>query len=274
MIKISVIIPSYCPDDYIFECLDSVCQQSFDIHEYEILVIVNGCNEPYVTKINDYILSKGYKNYIRVLQTDKAGVSNARNMGIDYSKGEYLVFVDDDDIISHNYLEELLSVSSRFCVGCSNSYSFTKSIDIKIDNFLTSAFESCQGTSFNHFRWRKFLSPPVGKLIHRDIIGVDRFPVTISRSEDSVFCLRISRKIKDMSLASESCIYYIRERVGSVTRRKRTTFQEIRALFNIELTYISVWLKHPFSYDIRFVFSRIAAGFKNFIHYCKGNKKS
>ena len=114
----------------------------------------------------------------------------------------------------------------------------------------------------------------MGKLIHRDIIGVDRFPVTISRSEDSVFCLRISRKIKDMRLASESCIYYIRERAGSVTRRKRTTFQEIRALFNIELTYISVWLKHPFSYDIRFVFTRIAAGFKNFIHYCKGNKKS
>ena len=220
--KVSVVIPTYKPEEYVYECIDSVCQQTLNNKEYEMIVVINGCNEPYASNIRNYYASKQYKVSLNIQQTDVPGVSNARNIGVECSQGEYIAFVDDDDIISHNYLEELLSVSSRFCVGCSNSYSFTKSIDIKIDNFLTSAFESCQGMTFNHYRWRKFLSPPVGKLIHRGIIGAERFPVTISRSEDSVFCLKISRNIKSMRLASESCVYYIRERIGSETRRKRT----------------------------------------------------
>lgn len=269
--KVSVIIPTYCPKDYIYECLDSVCNQTMNSNEYEVILVINGCIDPYVELIQKYIYQKKYKNII-VLQITEAGVSNARNIGIEKSSGEYITFVDDDDIISHNYLEELLSISGRFCVGCSNSFSFTNNIEIKKYNFLTLAFKSCQGLPFNHYRWRKFLSPPVGKLIHRDIIGIEKFPVSISRSEDSVFCLKISRNIKEMKLASETCVYYIRERVGSVTRRKRTISIETRALFNIELTYLMIWLKHPFSYNIKFIFSRFAAGFKNFIYYCKSNQ--
>lgn len=272
MIKISVIIPSYCPDDYIFECLDSVCQQSFDIHEYEILVIVNGCNEPYVTKINDYLLSKGYKNYIRVLQTDKAGVSNARNMGIDYSKGEYLVFVDDDDVISHNYLFELYKVSDKNTIGCSNSYSFNESIENIERNFLTEGYDKCAGKEYKPFLYRHFLSPPVCKLIHRGIIGNTRFPLNLRRSEDSVFCMCLVRNIKSMVLAPSNCIYYIRKRQGSASRNKRPIYKDIQELLVIELSYIKIWIRHPFSYNIKFILSRLVAAILNFRIYRRQNK--
>lgn len=270
--KVSVIIPTYCPEDYIYECLDSVCNQSLKVNEYEVIIVINGCKDPYIGQIQKFICGRKYEN-IKVIQVDKPGVSNARNIGIENSLGEYITFVDDDDIITHNYLEGLLCISSRSCVGCSNSFSFTNSIEAKKENFLSLAFKSCIGTTFDHYRWRKFLSPPVGKLIHREIIGTEKFPISISRSEDSVFCLKISRNIKDMKLASDTCVYYIRERIGSVTRRKRKTSIEIRAFLYIELIYFLVWLKHPFSYNIKFVMSRFAAGLKNFVYYYKLSQK-
>lgn len=272
--KVSVIIPTYKPEDYIYECFESVCQQSLDGNQFEVIVIVNGCNEPYTSNIKNYFASKLFPVSVTIQQTDVPGVSNARNMGIECSQGEFLTFVDDDDIISDNYLEELLKVSNRDCVGCSNSYTFYDDINVHDNNFLTEAFNACKGTHFDFYRYRKFLSPPVAKLLHRSIVDKERFPVNLSRSEDSVFCLKIARNIKDMKVASEACVYYIRKRQGSVTRRGRSLFQEIIILFKIEWAYLKIWLCHPFSYNLKFVLSRFMAAIKNFFVYCKINRQA
>jgi len=271
--EVSVIIPTYRPGDYIFECIDSVCRQTLDEKKYEVIIVVNGCNEPFVSNIKGFLSEGRYLNSIVVIQTDISGVSNARNLGIESSKGGFVTFVDDDDIVSRNYLEELLRVSGKDCVGCSNSYSFCDDVNVHTDNFLTEAYKSCKGKQFNFYRYRKFLSPPVGKLIHKSIINKERFPVNLSRSEDSVFCLKIANRINDMNLTSESCIYYIRQRQGSVTRRGRSLMQEIIVLLKIEFAYFVVWLRHPFSYNLKFVGSRFVAAFNNFIYYCKSNKQ-
>lgn len=272
--KVSVIIPTYKPEDYIYECFESVCKQTLDSNGFEVIVIVNGCNEPYISNIRNYFSNKQNHVAVSIKQTDVPGVSNARNIGIECSQGEFLTFVDDDDIISDDYLEELLKVSSRDCVGCSNSYTFFNDIKEHNNNFLTEAYETCKGARFDFYQFRKFLSPPVAKLLHRAIINKERFPVNLSRSEDSVFCLKIARNIKDMKVASESCVYYIRKRQGSVTRRGRSLFQEISILFKIEWAYLKLWLRHPFSYNLKFVFSRFMAAIKNFVVYCKNNRQA
>lgn len=56
--KISVIIPSYKPRDYLFECLDSLSCQTFPHDEFEVVLILNGCKEPYISTINSYLLQK------------------------------------------------------------------------------------------------------------------------------------------------------------------------------------------------------------------------
>ena len=53
--KISVIIPTYSPREYLWECLDSLCGQSFFRWDFEILLILNGTREPYYSFINEYI---------------------------------------------------------------------------------------------------------------------------------------------------------------------------------------------------------------------------
>ena len=261
--KISVVIPSYKPGNYLWECLDSVYGQTLPSEHYEVVIVLNGCNEPYKSQIEEYIFRHTDKCSFRLIQTDAPGVSNARNIGIENSKGEYLTFVDDDDIISESYLEELMKVSDRETVGCCTSYYFEDDIHNIEENFLSTAYTRVKGTEYSIYRFRQFLSPPVCKLIHRDIIGTDRFPLNLRRSEDSVFCLKISEKIKELKLAAPTAIYYIRQRKGSATRNKVSIKDELSELSKIEIEYFRYWLSHLFSVNVKFMLSRILAGFRN-----------
>ena len=261
--KISVIIPSYKPGAYLWECLDSVYNQTLSGDQYEVVIILNGCNEPYKTQIEEYISNHTDKCVFRLTQTDTPGVSNARNIGIENSRGEFLTFVDDDDIISESYLEELLKVSDRSTVGCANSYAFQRDVSNIKNNFISDAYARVSGKSFNLFQFRQFLSPPWCKLIHRDIIGKQRFSTKLRLSEDSLFCLELTQSFKSMKLASPDAIYYQRERQGSAMRAKVCYRAEIKELCKIEIEYLKYWFSHPFSVNVKFMLSRIAAGFRN-----------
>lgn len=268
IMDISVIIPSYKPQDYLFECLNSLFRQTIPHNIFEVIIILNGCKDPYYSLIKERIsLFKEFN--VSILQTDISGVSNARNIGIDYANGKYITFIDDDDLVSPTYLEDLLVVSSPTCVGCANSYAFVDDITEKRDNFMSRAFERCKNKPYSIYSYRQFLSPPVIKLIHRDIIGKTRFPITLKKSEDSVFCLQLAPKIKKMALAANSAIYYQRIREGSAMRTKNSIMNEFLQLVKLELEYIKVYIRNPFSYNVLFFLSRMFAGCRNFLTYIK-----
>ena len=260
--KISVIIPTYKPQDYFGECLDSLYSQTIQKDKFEIIVILNGCNLPYRQNIENYIESHP-DICISLLQTDVVGVSNARNLGIEAAKGEYLTFVDDDDIVSPTYLASLLEVSTPTCVGCANSYAFENDISEYKSNFLSKAFVKCKGKPFTLLGFRQFLSPPWAKLIHRDIVVDARFPVSLRKSEDSIFCMLLTPRIKTMQLADESAIYYQRRRPESVMRTKNSVLNEMRLFLKIEFEYIKMWFKSPLRYNIILVLLRMLVCVRN-----------
>ena len=266
---ISVIVPSYKPQSYIWDCLDSIRNQTLEHNQYETVVVLNGCNEPFKTQIEDYIRQHKSEWTIRLIQTDTPGVSNARNLGIKNSIGEFVTFVDDDDIVSPCFLEKLLVVSSSSCVGCSNSVVFDSTLEKTSNNFISLAYRECKGKEYSIIKFRKFLSPPVGKLLHKDIIGDDEFPDNLEKSEDSVFCLKLTPRIQEMRLTDEDAIYYQRKRAGSATRSKNSFGYEFRALCKLEVAYLKIWMRHPFRYNVLLVLSRMAGGFKNFLSYVR-----
>ena len=61
--KISVIIPTYKPKAYLWECLNSLCNQSFHFEDYEIIIVLNGCKEPYDSQINEFIHLHNKQNW-------------------------------------------------------------------------------------------------------------------------------------------------------------------------------------------------------------------
>lgn len=267
--NISVIIPTYKPQEYLWECLEALMKQTFSKKDFEVILVLNGCTEPYKSAIERYIAENMQETNVNFIHTEVGGVSNARNVGLDAARGEYITFVDDDDLITTNYLSELLKISSPSCVGCSNSFCFVESIDEERENFITSGYKRCSGTRFSLFRYRCFLSAPWAKLIHRDIIGDNRFPLDLKKSEDSVFCMRISPNVRDMQLATADTVYYQRERTGSAMRSKQPKIKVIKEHLYIEWNYITEWCKRPLKYNVAFVLSRIVACGKNCMRYLR-----
>ncbi len=94
MIKISVIIPVYNTGGYVGRCLESVLSQGME--EIEILCIDDGSEDSSRAVLRQYAAADGR---ISVFHQPHAGVSAARNLGIEKSSGDYLLFVDSDDYL-------------------------------------------------------------------------------------------------------------------------------------------------------------------------------
>ena len=93
-LRISVIIPTYNRGWIIKEAIDSVLTQNYS--DFELIVVDDGSTDD-----TQNILAE-YKSRIRILQQDNKGVSAARNYGIDKARGDYLAFLDSDDIWLQN----------------------------------------------------------------------------------------------------------------------------------------------------------------------------
>lgn len=76
--QISVIIPSYKPKEYLWECLDSLCKQTMDKRQFEILLILNGCCEPFKSQIEKYITEYMQDMNVRFIQTNQGGEQCAK----------------------------------------------------------------------------------------------------------------------------------------------------------------------------------------------------
>jgi len=99
---ISVIIPSYNVSTYIGRCLDSVVNQT--LYDIEIIIVDDGSTD------GTYNIAKSYADVddrIILIQQEHKGQSCARNRGLEIAKGEYVAFIDSDDFIDVEFLEEL-----------------------------------------------------------------------------------------------------------------------------------------------------------------------
>lgn len=97
----SIIIPVYNVEEFLRKCLDSVLSQGLEEYGYEVLLVNDGSKDGSVGICEDYC--KKHSNF-RLISQDNAGVSAARNHGIDEAQGKYIVFLDADDYLLDNGL--------------------------------------------------------------------------------------------------------------------------------------------------------------------------
>ena len=98
MIKISAIVPVYNAEEYIERCLKSLISQSIG-SDIEIIVVNDGSTDRTQKILESYKLKN---DNIKIFSIENNGVSHARNLGIQYAKGEYITFVDADDWLDSN----------------------------------------------------------------------------------------------------------------------------------------------------------------------------
>lgn len=97
MCRFSIIIPNYNEEKYIRRCLDSIFNQTIHKSKYEVIVIDDGSTDKSINMIKEYDVT--------LLNSDRLGAGGARNKGLDFAKGEYIILLDSDDYL---YEEKVL----------------------------------------------------------------------------------------------------------------------------------------------------------------------
>ena len=258
-LKISVIIPTFKPTKFLFECLNSIEKQTFSKQYYEVIIVLNGPKENYISLVEDYLNNSTIINK-KLIYTNQIGVSNARNIGIDNAQGENLCFIDDDDIVSLNYLNGLLKNTGKHGIVISNLKCFKKDLNNLKDDYISIAFEKFKNQrELQKLELRKFLSSSCAKLIPVDVINELRFSSKLKVSEDACFMFSISKNINIAYLADEDVIYYRRVRRASVSRSIKSN----REIINDTFLFIKCLLKSilvPEFYKYNFILFFVQIG--------------
>ncbi len=265
--KISILIPTFKPKNYLEKCLLSLENQSLSKDNFCVYIALNGEKEDYENYILALLDKMSFKyKYIYISQ---AGVSNARNTLLDMSNEEYVVFLDDDDLISNNYLENLLLIADKNYMGIANIYNFEDSIKSLKENYIGRVFSLLKNGETSKYKARKYYSSPMAKILHRSMIQNVKFDRNVSKGEDSLFMAIISKNIKGVKKTPKDTCYYVYERVGSATRKKNIIKEEIKTIMYLTYQYIKLFFNPK--YEKLFILTRIVATIRKLLQV-KGKK--
>ena len=213
MCKYSIIIPVYNCEKYIENCVQSICRQM--IKDYEIILVEDGSPD-HCAVLCDQLAEK----YVAVRSFHKAngGAASARNLGIEQSQGKYLLFIDGDDTISENCLEQINEVLEKenpemLIFGMSFDYYDNKCL-VRTEHL------SCQhsgGVSlrqleeeYQNYFVDNALSSACNKVFRTDIIQEHdlRFKEGMTLYEDYEFVIRYLQWINMIVCVNEALYHY------------------------------------------------------------------
>jgi len=185
--KVSVIIPTFNRANYITQCIDSVFNQTFQ--DFEIIVTDDGSTDD--TKE----VLKPYFDKIKYIYKENGGCASARNCGINNSAGEYLTFLDSDDLFEIRKLETQVPIlEENIDVGFvySDSLMFFEDSDLK-ERLVHAMRIKDHGINFakQFFPYPK-LYMPTTLIRKRCIESVGQFDEELRHNEDTDLLIRIA----------------------------------------------------------------------------------
>lgn len=247
---VSVIIPTYKPEGYLSECLTALDSQTLDHSRFEVLLLLNGPKDPYMSQIEGFI--KEHPNLsCRIAYCKVNGVSYARNRGLDEAKGEYICFLDDDDLITDNYLEELLAIAAPDTIAMSYVCALDDGDKTLRPIYISEDFkENTRDVPF--IAVRRYFYVCWGKLIHRDVIGNRRFDISLKNGEDSQFMLLISDCIQKASFTNCHVKYMYRQRSNSAFYVNKSVWYHFSNMMARLYKATQVYASRPCRYSFRF----------------------
>ena len=103
--KYSIIVPAHNSYNFLAKCLNSIEDQIFDRSKYELIVVCDACTD------DTYTVASFYAD--KILTTNFGNDGGSRQAGIDASSGDWILFLDDDDWWMHEYVLELIDISTN-----------------------------------------------------------------------------------------------------------------------------------------------------------------
>lgn len=212
---ISIIVPVYNVQNYLEKCLESILRQTYK--NIEIILVDDGS-----TDTSGRICDQYCEEYphMKVIHKTNGGLSDARNRGLEYAKGEYVVFVDSDDIIDENIIEYLyrLIKRERADIGiCDPVHCYPDQI-IKFEKAdKESVFKF--GEAIEEMLYQKsFLVSAWGKIYPTRYFENIKFPVGVL-FEDAAVMYKLFDKAKRIVYGNAKLYGYV-HRENSITTKK------------------------------------------------------
>ena len=224
---VSIIVPIYNVEDYLGQCLDSLLNQSYS--NIELILVNDGSTDHSLELIEDY--QKRYPHQFTLYTKINGGLSDARNYGLERSKGEYIAFIDSDDYVETDYIEKMMDETLK---------SHSKLTVCDIDVF----YESGKRYVMNGLRSLKdvnpinalFLSPLFAwnKLYHRSLFMDTqlRYPLGLWY-EDIPVTIPVFAQLDHVGVVNEALIHYRQRNTSIMGSKNSPKLQDIFTILSM-----------------------------------------
>ena len=226
--KISVIVPVYNVEQYLERCVASITNQTYKNLE---IILVNDGSTDNSGQLCDELAKKDDR--IRVIHKKNGGVSETRNLGSRESNGKYITFIDSDDVVSVNMIEELytnlLGNGADISIGhVIHNYNINNVVfdDTNNDILLWNNEEALK--EFLKAKITSFY--PVAKLFKKNIILDLEFNVDFKLAEDAMFITEIllEKDVKVVYSFKDVYAYCHRSESATTSINSNTVFDTIK----------------------------------------------
>lgn len=241
---VSIVVPTYNCEKYIENCIESIVIQSYK--NIEVIIIDDGSIDNTYEIIKKYITKD---KRIKYFTQENSGPSVARNKGIEKSNGEYLIFVDSDDIIEKIYVEKLLNriKSNSFDIACCGYIDKSKYGVVKLNDFWINKdilnkqeFLECVCNGVGGVLWSKIFRKDI--IIENNI----RMNPKIFMSEDLIFILEYCKYINKVGVINEYLYHYNRLNDSSISSNIDINYLENYILLINKISELLTELKFNF----------------------------
>lgn len=216
--KVSVIVPLYNCEKYIARCIKSIKDQTEN--NFEVLVINDGSKDESESECLKAI--DGDPRF-KFHSKENTGVSDTRNMALKFACGENILFIDADDWIPTNYIEELLKAkcdvkADIVCCGHLFTSNVGEKIGLKLQERLMSKEEALDGLSPYYYTsvW--------GKLFDRSVIQGIQFRRDLYYSEDTLFYTQVLLRTRTVYWSDKTMYFYFFNSEGAMSRKNPERF--------------------------------------------------
>lgn len=273
LVKISVIVPVYNCAELISETMESLYNQQGDL-SFEVIMVDDGSTDHSLQVCQ--AMAEKYENVI-VLNQQNAGPSAARNTGLQHAKGEFVVFVDSDDIMEPDMLLILtslmasdieLGIASYFVDYVDGREQMTDRVQVEKQTYKVGGNDF--GSRCCEWYSKHILTPLWNKIYRRDIIVKNHlvFNEGVSISEDLLWNINYLRCVSQIS-TTDKCIYHykIRKNRETVTHRFHEKHVEMQMHVAVEMIdfveYVQYQGKEIYYLSLKYITSSLSNIFYN-----------
>lgn len=243
--KFSIIIPVYNCEKKMHICIESILGQTF--RDWELILVNDGSRDNSLSECNKYANSD---SRIKVISQDNKGPASARNNGIQYSKGEYLLFCDADDQLEERALEKIVEQLEKdvdiIFFGYSDAMIEQGKIvvlgqhqlsyrQLESNEELKKEFVKLDATGFTYPVWNKVYRSEFIKECRAE------FPEGINVAEDFIFNIQLYTRVNNIIVLDECLYNYIHHKDSITSTFNKNKIENVEFVYLYAMEHLAKW---------------------------------